>query len=289
MQIVSIPSLYKRLPVQLELKRAEPPPHVLKKVWICLCRSLYAVVDAADRVRCSSDGLDKSLKLACGLSMGMLLIPHTEAKYWSWLGKELKHIDGVFSAFAVFGRYNEFFKVDDRGRPLFMKGSGIESKLKNANVAFLAANKTCEFTRLLKTCGLLSNAYLEQMDARYLGGVFSHIGNHTVFGKTLYSAGLVGCKNSFLITACILSITNNSIAILNWKDSHTTSRAALSIGADIGKIYLATAVCVVSHIWIAIAVLTAALGVAKILMDSYRNKGSIAYPDWMNPVWIREQ
>ncbi|MDP1835463.1 MAG: hypothetical protein Q8K75_05985 [Chlamydiales bacterium] len=264
-----------------------PPPSIVERIWICMVRALYTVVDAADRIRSSSDGLDKTLKLACGLSVGMMMLPDVNTKYWGWLSKELKYIDGVFSAFAVFGRYNEFVKVDDKGKPLFMKGHGIESTLKNTNVAFLAASKTCEFGRLLNTVGLMSTEGLLQADTQYLGGMASRIGGSTVFGRAAFSAGLAGCKDFFLVIACVFSIVNNSITIVNWKDTFGTSRAAISIGADAGKIYLATAAFALSYAWVAIAILTAVFGLTKILMDSYKNKGAITFPDWMNPQWVR--
>jgi hypothetical protein len=86
---------------------------------------------------------------------------------------------------------------------------------------------------------------------------------------------------------------NNTLTIINWKqDTFGLSRAGISIGADLGKVYLATAVFTVSCMWVTVAILTAVLGLSKILMDSYRassnkNGEMIAYPNWMSPAWVK--
>lgn len=258
---------------------------LLQRVWVSVCRAMYCVVDAAERIRKSSDGLDKTLKLLVGISVGMMLLPFTNDSYWKWLSKELKYVDGVFSAVSVFGRYNSLTRIDDKGQREIYAGGPIKS----GSVCLLTVAKTCEFGRLMQTVGLLSTSYLAAFDAQYLGSVVSTIGGHSVLGRMAFEAGLSGCKNFFLVLASTYGIINSMITVIDYKSSNGSYfdvwRASASVGADIGKIYLCTAAFAVSGVWVAWAIATALFSLTKILMDSYKESNEIKaldYPKWMN-------
>ena len=112
-----------------------------------------------------------------------------------------------------------------------------------------------------------------------------------------FDVGLGGCKNFFLAFASGYAIINSGIEVIDWKvdtaeGAFKVKRAAASIGADAGKIYLAvdalvSATFVVSQTWVLIAFLTAVFSLTKILMDSYeesRKKKEPFYPAWMDPM-----
>ena len=264
-----VPDYFKPAPVK---------PTITEQLTSISSRCAFVVVDALDRIRQLTDGMDKSLKLGVAVAVGMRLVPGAQTGFWNSLSKDLKRIDGVLSAVSVFGRVNEFTKRDPKyGAPAFLQ----VGPLKNTATGVLALAKSFEFCRLLQTVGLLSNEALSRLDARFLGGVCAKIGRTTVLGNAAYKAGLGGCKNFFLTISCSYSILHNTIVLINWKGSNATlQRAGLSIGADMGKIYLATAAFAVSVTWVAIAALTAILSLAKILVDSY-DKTPLKYPSWM--------
>jgi hypothetical protein len=155
--------------------------------------------------------------------------------------------------------------------------------LKNTAVAFLAVAKTCEFGRFMQTIGLLSTKALANWDAKVLGGLCAKIGQNSVLGRAAFQAGLGGCKNFFLTISCSYNILYNTIILIKWQgEGVDLQKAGLSVGADMGKIYLATAVFAVSATWVTIAALTAILSLAKILVDSYADpKKPFEYPNWM--------
>lgn len=269
-----VPDYFKPVPVK---------PSMTEQLTSIAARCSFIVVDALDRIRQLTDGMDKSLKLAVAAAVGMILVPGVQVSFWSALSKDLKRVDGVLSAVSVFGRINEFTRRDrDTGAPAFLKVGPI----KNAAVGILALAKSFEFCRLLQTVGLLSNAALTRFDTRFLGGVCANIGRTTVLGNAAYQAGLGGCKNFFLTISSSFSVLHNMIVLINWKDANTDKgsvalqRAGLSIGADMGKIYLAVAAFTITVTWVAIAALTAIFSLAKILLDSYEKK-PLQYPSWM--------
>lgn len=262
--------------------KAEVPLH--ERIWKSVAQVFYTIVDALERIRGSTDGLDKTLKLLCSLSVGAMLLPFTDLRYWKWLSKELKDIDGVFSAVSVFGRYTAVAKMLAGPKP--GERSTDEGPIKNASVSFLTVAKTCEFGRFMQGVGLLSTDWFVAMDANYLGGIVAEIGSESILGSMAFEVGLGGCKNFFLVLASSYAIINSGITVIDCtkdpkKGYLNVQRAAASIGADLGKIYLCTAAFTVAPIWVAIAFMTAVFSLTKILLDSYDKKGPVVYPNWM--------
>ncbi len=250
------------------VKPKEPEPDIFQQVWLAGTRSVYVVVDAADRIRSGCDGLDKTLKLLSGLCVGAQLVDGLDSSFFGELGGTLKHIDGVFSGISVFGRWHDLTRLDKHGhRAITHKGP-----IKQASVAFLTIAKSCEFVRLLKTLGLVTSAALTNIDVQYLGGVCGKMGECAVF-KVCVDVGLAGMKNFFLVLASTYAIINAAMIIIEGDaDSYTTNRAIVGCLQDMGKIYLCSAAFAITGTWVIIAVATSVFGLTKILMDSYHNK-----------------
>ncbi len=263
------------------------PPSIIERVWLAACRAIYRVIDALDRIRDLTDGLDKVLKLLSSLAVGACLFSFLDKAYFTELGKELREIDGVFSAVSVFGRLNALTKLGFNAKSgKYERTVRKEGPFKEANVSFLTISKFCEFGRLLQRVGFLSTQWLVQADAQYLGGVVARVGGSSVFGRAAFEIGLRGFKEFFLVIASTYAIINSAITVIDcMPDSKggyfDVQRAAVSIGADAGKIYLATAAFAVAPLWVAVAFLTAVFSLSKILMDSYKEQGGVKYPAWM--------
>ncbi len=269
------------------------PPSIVERVrlavmsvWQATCRTFYVGVDALDRIRESTDGLDKVLKLCTSISVGAMLFSCTDKKYFKWLSKELKYIDSVFSAISVFGRWSALTEMQfDAKTGKYQRVMFKDGPIKEASVVLMAISKLFEFGRFMQTIGFLSTQWLIAADAQYLGGIAAQVGSSNVIGRAAFEVGLGGCKNFFLILSSSYSILNNTITVIDGKMNCEKSllvvkRAALSIGADAGKIYLASAAFAVAPLWVAVAFLTAVFSLSKILLDSYGN-GRVEFPAWM--------
>lgn len=249
---------------------------VATRVILAVSRAFYALIDAMQRIASITDGVDKSLKFIGGLSIWMMAGGFS-ALFWQELADKTNFVDRIFTAVALFGRVNEFTGVDSEGNPTACKRIQ-QDPLKMANTFFLVLNKTCEMGRLLQNVGIWTTQGAVALDAAYLGGFVARIGGASIIGRVAFNAGLGSCKNAFLVTACVFSITNNTISIarqefLKNKENarFDLARLALSIGADTGKILLVAMTFAVSFSFAAVAISTAVLSLVKIVMDSYKS------------------
>jgi len=256
------------------------------RVIAAVAGAFFTLADVADRIRRSSDGLDKFLKLLSGASVAAMLVPGTDVRFCGELSGKFRDIDRMFSGVSVFGRYNELMRLDKHGhRAITHKGP-----FKQANVILLTIAKSLEFLSLLRSMGLYSVKALCEMDSTLLGGVCQNIGQLPVFSSSV-SLGLAGCKNYFLVGSSTYAIANSAFLLLDGNPSEfEAKRAVVGILQDMGKIYLCTAVFAVTWTWAIIAMLTATFGLTKILIDSYeasRIKGeNTGYPNWIQALKV---
>ncbi len=263
-----------------------PQSHLITRAAKSVARLVYGVIDAGSHIAYDSDGVDKSLKFVNGLAVAMMAA-NRSAPYWSGLNDIASFVDRLFSGVAFFGRLNAVVEVRNGEN---FAGRLKRDYLKTTAVLFQAISKTFEFMRLLQSLSLLSVEWFAKMDALYLGGVAARIGNASVVGKVAYQVGFGGCKNFFLFIACVYSVVNSVLVLADWKaNAHTLATAALSIGADVGKMTLILMVFTVSYTWAAVAIGTAICSLTKIVLRNYPqlNKPNAVWPAIEYPQWMK--
>lgn len=257
-----------------------------KRVVAAVAKVFYNISVTLDRIRRSSDGLDKTLKLLSGASVAAMLLPDANVAFCGELNAKFRSIDRMFSGVSVFGRYNELMRLDKHGH----RAITHKSSLKQANVILLTVAKTLEFLNLLRSMGFYSVKALCELDSTILGGVCQNMGQVSVINSAV-SLGLVGWKNYFLVGSSTYAIANSAVLLMDGNPTEfETKRAVVGMLQDAGKIYLCTAVFAVTWTWAAIAMLTAVCGLTKILLDSYeasRIQGeNTGYPKWIQALKV---
>lgn len=253
-------------------KQSKVPEYSIS--WVCRRISVpfLTVWDAFGRIRYQSDGCDKLNKFTIAFMQALGHFEHPVVH-------ALKRVNDITGSMSFFGRVKDLTEVDKRGRLKIHD----KSPLKATSITFLMLSKAAELSRWLKGVQLFPVTLLAATDAS-LGHVASSIGQTSVARVLLTDLGQA--KNTFGTISWTISILDNVIQLIDTQGKWTVKSVAkiiLSIIGDIGKIILSQWFrwYVMAPTFVAVALVTSAVGLAKILLVSYTEQQPLQLPNWV--------